>query len=549
MKRGLNVLVVAGAVSALLLTGCSKAPDKTESGTDSASPKATVKTPAPEETEGAVKIEGAYADGSMWAEVGPLYRLDNGNSALALRAGYSSDVTRWPSNANVGQAIVSARYASQKNYTGIYVLNDAEVFEPLENDANGVEVPWVPQDPAADRNESIVHPEKQNGKQKDGLSESVLVPFGNVGQDTDSVGVSVGVIGFAADVPVMDADEAPKKLQKAMEKLPDKTDNNVHAPYSEYTIIPGMDVSSNGDNLEVTLAADVFFDSGKWEIKPESNGTLDDLAKALATHDPGKVSIVGHTDNVPDNNVGNQVLSENRANAVKAVLEGKSELNGFTFDASGKGETQPAVPNTDAESKARNRRVEVSINTPVKKEVLELQAANAEMPPAVGNESTWPKPVLYDTDKSGNKVVEITASEATTYPNYTLVNYTVKSVNLTGQLFTSLIMESHHRGENTLYAQPVFYGADILHGSARTTPLEYARPGVSDPSKTEHYALTGGGLHGGFTEMKANDEVTIPVLYPPMSDDSLTIDATREGNSTRPTNGWRITGIPNKKAE
>lgn len=276
------------------------------------------------------------------------------------------------------------------DYSGLFLLNDSEVFEPLENDGSGV--PWVEQGSASKEAAS-------EGGAK-GLSESVLIPFGDIGKESKTVGVSVGLIGFAADVPVKNEGEAPERLQKALDSLHAKADFDVHAPWAEYTITPGMDVQTNDDSLNAILSADVFFDSGKWDVKKEGQSALDDLAKNIATHDPGEIQIVGHTDYVPDANVGNQALSENRADAVKKILAQKSELAGFSFATSGKADTEPAVVGTTPETRAKNRRVEVRIDTPVNKKVLELRAASEPEPAPVANESKWPKPVFYNTDKS-----------------------------------------------------------------------------------------------------------------------------------------------------
>lgn len=149
----------------------------------------------------------------------------------------------------------------------------------------------------------------------------------------------------------------------------------------------------------------------------------------------------------------------------------------------------------------------------------------------------------------GEEVVEISASKAQTFDNYTLITYTVKSVSKPTLWGNALVMEPHHRGENAFYAAPMFFGADILRGLSRTIPLEYPRPSATDSGREDHFVLTGGGLHGGFTNLQAGDEVTIPVLYPPTSDETLTIDCTREAVTPNPAGGWRITGIPNEKQD
>ncbi len=542
INRSLNALVALGFVAALTLSGCvlPVKPPTNPSAKPSVSASESAKAPA--ELEGAVEIEGAYGDGSMWAKVGPVYRLENGVSALALTAGFSDAVTRFPARATVGsavgQAMSSVFYPANFEFAGIYLVNDTEVFEPTKPKMSDAD--WVPQDPSKNKNKMHDFEESQKG----GLTESVLVPFGDVGADTKSVGVSVGLIGFAGDVPVVGADEAPKKLQSAFAKLPDSPEGYVHAPYSSFTKVPGMGVSSSAESLDVTLAADVFFDTGKWDLKPESQATLAEVAKALATHEKGEVSIVGHTDNVPEPNIGNQALSENRANAVKTVLEGKPELAGFTFVASGKGESQPVAPNDNEENKAKNRRVQVSIKTPVKKEILELQATQAAKPPAAGQESTWPEPVVYQSGRSSrNSIAEINASEAIAYENYTLVTFTVKSVNVETLWGNELGMGYTLRGEPA--PGNGFWAGSILRGEARTSPLEYLRP--FDGTEAKHAYIAGAQEVYAPQPLQANDVVTFPVLYPPTKDKTITIDADAAAmGSPKAQYGWRINDVPVK---
>lgn len=532
-----NFSITASLITAVALTfGLSGCGSKTPPSSSSSKPAATSSA---DQTPATVDIKGKYNNGSMWAKVGPIYRQEDGTSVLALTAGYSKEVTGWPANANVGQAITSVNHAEQIAYSGIFMLNDSEVFEPLRMKNN--QVAWVPQDAKLKKEQMHSFKEQQKGE----LKESVLVPFGDIGKGAKAAGVLVGLIGFAANVPVLDSAQTPPAVQAALGKIPQDAQINIHAPYSQYTMTPGMGISSGKEKLDVTLTADVFFDSGKWDIKPDSKSVLDQAAAALATHEPGEVTIVGHTDDVPDKNVGNQVLSENRANAVKAVLAGKSELSGFTFKASGKAATQPAVPGTTPEARAKNRRVEVSIKTPVKKEVAELQAASAKMPAAAGSESTWPAAVAYDADSTGTKPVtmEISASEAMSYPNYTLVTFTVTAKDVPMWL-TRLQFEPNYHGAPN--GSNKFYGADILRGQARTAPLEYARPLQGG---TEQAVITGGGVHGAGTSIKPGYKLTIPVLYPPTKDQTITIDATYHNPlANKKDLGWRIKDIPVKPA-
>ena len=69
------------------------------------------------------------------------------------------------------------------------------------------------------------------------------------------------------------------------------------------------------------------------------------------------MEIIGHTDNKGENKT-NQVLSENRANAVKTFLVGRGCEEG-TLHTIGYGETKPIADNNSEIGRAKNRRVEL----------------------------------------------------------------------------------------------------------------------------------------------------------------------------------------------
>lgn len=101
----------------------------------------------------------------------------------------------------------------------------------------------------------------------------------------------------------------------------------------------------------------ILFDSGKDQIKPESYGTLKEIATVLQENPSVKVKIIGHTDSDGDD-AANLALSKRRAAAVKAALSAEFKIEASRMDHDGKGEAEPAAPNTTPEGKASNRRVE-----------------------------------------------------------------------------------------------------------------------------------------------------------------------------------------------
>jgi OOP family OmpA-OmpF porin len=102
----------------------------------------------------------------------------------------------------------------------------------------------------------------------------------------------------------------------------------------------------------------ILFDTGSDKIKPESTPTLKDIGAMLAAHPELKLSVEGHTDNVGDA-VANLKLSEARAAAVKAALVKDYGVDAARLTSKGLGSTKPLSPNTTAEGRQNNRRVEL----------------------------------------------------------------------------------------------------------------------------------------------------------------------------------------------
>ena len=103
----------------------------------------------------------------------------------------------------------------------------------------------------------------------------------------------------------------------------------------------------------------IFFDSGKSDLRPESFPELDRLVTTLEKNPKMQIEISGHTDDVGADDV-NLKLSSDRANAVKDYLLSKG-IAQATVTAVGFGETKPVASNTTDDGKQLNRRVEFTI--------------------------------------------------------------------------------------------------------------------------------------------------------------------------------------------
>jgi len=101
----------------------------------------------------------------------------------------------------------------------------------------------------------------------------------------------------------------------------------------------------------------IYFDVNKDVVKPESYGTLNDIAKILNEVPDVKVKIVGHTDS-DGADAANLDLSKRRSASVKNELAKSFGVNADRLLTDGMGEGQPVAPNSTPVNKALNRRVE-----------------------------------------------------------------------------------------------------------------------------------------------------------------------------------------------
>lgn len=103
----------------------------------------------------------------------------------------------------------------------------------------------------------------------------------------------------------------------------------------------------------------IFFDTNKFDLKPESLAELQKLVDFLSLNPSLKIEISGHTDNHGNDQL-NQTLSENRAKAVYQYLI-QNGIDASRLQYKGYGKTQPIASNDTEEGRSQNRRTEFKI--------------------------------------------------------------------------------------------------------------------------------------------------------------------------------------------
>jgi len=126
-----------------------------------------------------------------------------------------------------------------------------------------------------------------------------------------------------------------------------------------------QDVTANADALSGSIKETgrvavygIYFDTGKADLKPESEPALAEIVKMLKADASLKVYLVGHTDNVGQF-AHNIKLSQDRAASVVNALVGKHGIAAARLTPFGAGPAAPVASNKTDEGRAKNRRVEL----------------------------------------------------------------------------------------------------------------------------------------------------------------------------------------------
>lgn len=121
-----------------------------------------------------------------------------------------------------------------------------------------------------------------------------------------------------------------------------------------------LNVTESEKEIQISLGAEVLFDSGRFSLRPTAADALKKVAVLVKSYPGLPVLIAGHTDSVgrPE---ANQVLSENRAAAVKEWLTSQGGVPPGRITTKGYGQIAPTATNDTADGRQQNRRVEIRL--------------------------------------------------------------------------------------------------------------------------------------------------------------------------------------------
>jgi len=119
--------------------------------------------------------------------------------------------------------------------------------------------------------------------------------------------------------------------------------------------------------IKYTVNSDLLFASGSWQMRPQGQQIIANLAKKLAPTQQNKIMVSGYTDNAPIGRAlmregvnSNLELSPKRAEAVRQFLISQGVKSDLVA-AQGFGDASPVAANDSATGRAQNRRVELSL--------------------------------------------------------------------------------------------------------------------------------------------------------------------------------------------
>jgi outer membrane protein OmpA-like peptidoglycan-associated protein len=154
--------------------------------------------------------------------------------------------------------------------------------------------------------------------------------------------------------------------------------NYMDKQQQELKEVKGANVERQGDQLVVKFNSAILFDTGKADLKAQSQKDLNDFSEVLKKYPQTDITVEGHTDNTGPKAV-NEKLSNARAQSVLGFLASRS-VDTSRMTSKGFADTQPVADNGTDDGRAQNRRVQIKI---VANEELKRQdaAAAQQAPP------------------------------------------------------------------------------------------------------------------------------------------------------------------------
>jgi chemotaxis protein MotB len=152
---------------------------------------------------------------------------------------------------------------------------------------------------------------------------------------------------------------APAQVRDDLEHVRRELTQTLSKQVASHTVSMQM----GRDGLVISLREAGFFDSGSARPKPESLPTIKEIATSLG-HTPYDLRVEGHTDDTPIHTASfdsNWELSSARATGIARLFLELHALPPDRISAAGFAEFHPVAPNSTADGRAQNRRVDLVV--------------------------------------------------------------------------------------------------------------------------------------------------------------------------------------------
>jgi chemotaxis protein MotB len=165
----------------------------------------------------------------------------------------------------------------------------------------------------------------------------------------------------AREKRLQEVEEALRKRDEATNKLRATLQNALFGFTKS-----GLSVDVRNGKVYVSLMDKLLFPTASIIIDDKGKQALTQLAEVLKAQPEINIAVEGHTDAQKVKNLGqikdNWDLSVLRSTSVVRFLTEVEKVEGVRMTATGKGEFQPLADNSTAESRSRNRRIEIVLS-------------------------------------------------------------------------------------------------------------------------------------------------------------------------------------------
>ncbi|MDH3355666.1 MAG: flagellar motor protein MotB [Chromatiales bacterium] len=203
------------------------------------------------------------------------------------------------------------------------------------------------------------------GQQKDAINKAE-----NNDAETESIIAEMASKAAQSEASVSEINEAiAETIVKAKQK-------RLSAEYAkqlnkqlETEVADGLiSIESKDESIIIRIKEKGSFGSGSATLKDEFYVTMERITEEIA-NTPGRITISGHTDNIPISTArfrSNWELASSRAVSVLDYMTRSGLLDPANLEVVGYADTQPLVPNDSAANRATNRRIEIKLTPAVK---------------------------------------------------------------------------------------------------------------------------------------------------------------------------------------